>query len=318
MIKEKFMLIVEKIKNSNTKQKIIAGGSVLGVAVVIAGVIVGLNLHSQKVANGGLTDNQLKKAVAAEQKATGAVTVEEANENAKKLVESKTASLTEEEKKEVEKKIEESGVNPENAIGVNEIINEVKPQPVQETSKQEETQPVQETPKQEQSSQPIQETPKQEQPAPAPEQPKQETPKPEPAPEPEPTPEPPKQNNPAAGTYNAEMSAWLNQFLIDNAFEYTNVTGMSQFISSIDRGEIPAAGTIKISRVDGRMNGPTAVVGPHYFSTKTEDCQYWEEVFDSTLYHDALYNHTVRVRVFDDGNGGWYVNAYYLVDEDGL
>lgn len=314
MIKEKFVMIIEKIKNSNTKQKIIAGGSVLGVAVVIAGVIVGLNLHSQKVANGGLTDKQLKKAVAAEQKATGAVTVEEANENAKKLVESKTASLTEEEKKEVEKKVEESGVNPENAIEVNEIINEVKPQPVQETPKQEETQPVQETPK---VSEP--ETPKQEQPAPAPEpeQPKQETPKPEPAPAPEPTPEPPKQNNPAAGTYNAEMSSWLNQVLIDNAFEYENVYGMNKFIPAIDRGEIPAAGTITIDPISKRMNGPTAVVGPYYFSTKTEDSQYWEEVFDSTLYHDAIYGHTVRVRVFNDGNGGWYVNAYYLTTPDG-
>lgn len=316
MIKEKFMLIVEKIKNSNTKQKLIVGGSVLGVAVVIAGVIVGLNLHSQKVANGGLTDKQLKKAVAAEQKATGAVTVEEANENTKKLVESKTASLTEEEKKEIEKKVEESGVNPENAIEVNEIINEVKPQetqqevsqPVQETPKQEEIQPVQETPK---VSEP--ETPKQEQPAPAPEQPKQETPKPEPAPEPE----PPKQNNPAAGTYNAEMSAWLNQVLIDNAIEYENDYGMNKFISAIDRGEIPAAGTIKISLVDGRMNGPTAVVGPYYFNTKPEDYQYWADVFHTTLYHDALYRHTVRVRVFNDGNGGWYVNAYYLTTPDG-
>ena len=140
----------------------------------------------------------------------------------------------------------------------------------------------------------------------------QETPKPEPAPAPEPTPEPPKQNNPAAGTYNAEMSSWLNQVLININTIYMNNAGMSEFASAIDRGEIPEAGTINRGN---QMNGPTAVVGPYYFNTKTEDRQYWKDVFHNNLYHVQLSSHSLWVRVFNDGNGGWYVNAYYMTHE---
>lgn len=306
MIKEKFNFIIEKIKNSNTKQRIIAGGVALGLVLGIVGIGVGVNLHSQKVANGGLTNKQLKKAVAAEQKATNSIDTEKYTELVKEDVESKTASMTEEEKKEVEKKVEENGGNKENPIDVSNAIAEVKPE--ETSAKEEEEAPQPSEPTQvEKPSQPEQQP---SQPAEQPSQkPQEETPKPQPEPE------KPKPNNPSAGTYNAEMSSWLNQVLINNGIEETNTYGMETFISSIDRGEIPAAGTIKVSHLDGSMNGPTEVVGPYYFNTKTEDCQYWDNVFNSSLCHDSLYIGAVRVRVFNDGNGGWYVNAYYMTFE---
>jgi len=305
MIKEKFNFIIEKIKNTNTKQRIIAGGVALGLVLGIVGISVGVNLHSQKVANGGLTDKQLKKAVAAEQKATNSINTEKYTELVKEDVESKTASMTEEEKKEVEKKVEENGGNKENPIDVSNAIAEVKPE--EEPAKEEAPQPSEST-QVEKPSQPEQQP---SQPAQQPSQkPQEETPKPQPEPE------KPKPNNPSAGTYNAEMSSWLNQVLIDNGTEDTGTYGMESFISSVDRGEIPAAGTIKTDPIVGKMNGPTAVVGPYYFNTKTEDSQYWMNIFTSSLYHDSLYISAVRVRVFNDGNGGWYVNAYYMTFEE--
>lgn len=314
MIKEKFNFIIEKIKNSNTKQRIIAGGVVLVLVLGIVGIGVGVNLHSQKVANGGLTNKQLKKAVAAEQKSTNSIDTEEYTKLVKEDVESKTASMTEEEKKEVEKKVEENGGNKENPIDVSNAIAEVKPEetPAKEEAPQpsESTQVEKPSQPEQQPSQPAEQPSQPSQPAQQPSQkPQEETPKPQPEPE------KPKPNNPSAGTYNAEMSSWLNQVLINNGIEETNTYGMETFISSIDRGEIPAAGTIKVSHLDGSMNGPTEVVGPYYFNTKTEDCQYWDNVFNSSLCHDSLYIGAVRVRVFNDGNGGWYVNAYYMTFE---
>lgn len=308
MIKEKFNFIIEKIKNSNTKQRIIAGGVALGLVLGIVGISVGVNLHSQKVANGGLTNKQLKKAVAAEQKATNSIDTEEYKKLVKEDVESKTASMTEEEKKEVEKKVEENGGNKDNPIDVSNAIAEVKPE---ETPAKEEEKVIP------QPSEPVQVEQQPSQPEQQPNQPSQQpSQKPqEETPKPQPEPEKPKPNNPSAGTYNAEMSSWLNQVLINNGLEETNTYGMDDFISSVDRGEVPAAGTIKVDPISGEMNGSTAVVGPYYFNTKPEDYQYWADVFHSSLYHDSLYVHAVRVRVFNDGNGGWYVNAYYMTFE---
>lgn len=313
MIKEKFNFIIEKIKNSNTKQRIIAGGVALGLVLGIVGIGVGVNLHSQKVANGGLTNKQLKKAVAAEQKATNSIDTEKYTELVKEDVESKTASMTEEEKKEVEKKVEENGGNKENPIDVSNAIAEVKPE--ETSAKEEEEAPQPSEPTQvEKPSQPEQQPSQPEQqpsqPAQQPSQkPQEETPKPQPEPE------KPKPNNPSSGTYNAEMSSWLNQVLIDNGIETVNLYGLDEFKSIVDRGEIPAAGTIEVDPFSGRMNSTTAVVGPYYFNTKTEDSQYWMNVFNSSLTHDSLYIGAVRVRVFNDGNGGWYVNAYYMTFE---
>lgn len=314
MIKEKFNFIIEKIKNSNTKQRIIAGGVAIGLVLGIVGIGVGVNLHSQKVANGGLTNKQLKKAVAAEQKATNSIDTEEYTKMVKEDVESKTASMTEEEKKEVEKKVEENGGNKENPIDVSNAIAEIKPEETPAKEEEKVTPQPSEPVQVEKPSQPEQ---KPSQPAEQPSQPEQKpSQKPqEETPKPQPEPEKPKPNNPAAGTYNAEMTSWLNQVLINNGTEDTGTYGMESFISYVDRGEIPAAGTIKVSHLDGSMNGPTAVVGPYYFNTKTEDSQYWMNVFTSSLYHDSLYIHAVRVRVFNDGNGGWYVNAYYMTFE---
>ena len=311
MIKEKFNFIIEKIKNSNTKQRIIAGGVALGLVLGIVGISVGVNLHSQKVANGGLTNKQLKKAVAAEQKATNSIDTEEYKKLVKEDVESKTASMTEEEKKEVEKKVEENGGNKDNPIDVSNAIAEVKPE--ETPAKEEEKvipQPSEPVQVEQQPSQPAEQPSQPSQPAEQPSQkPQEETPKPQPEPE---KPEP---NNPSAGTYNAEMTSWLNQVLINNGIETINFYGLDEFKSIVDRGEIPAAGTIKVDPISGEMNGPTAVVGPYYFNTKTEDTQYWDNVFSSSLYNDSLYVHTLRVRVFNDGNGGWYVNAYYMTFE---
>lgn len=312
MIKEKFNFIIEKIKNSNTKQRIIAGGVALGLVLGIVGISVGVNLHSQKVANGGLTNKQLKKAVAAEQKSTNSIDTEEYTKLVKEDVESKTASMTEEEKKEVEKKVEENGGNKENPIDVSNAIAEVKPEetPAKEEEVPQPSEPTQVEKPSQPEQQPSQPEQQPSQPAQQPSQkPQEETPKPQPEPE------KPKPNNPSAGTYNAEMSSWLNQVLIDNGIETVNLYGLDEFKSIVDRGEIPAAGTIKVDPISGEMNGPTAVVGPYYFNTKTEDSQYWMNVFNSSLTHDSLYIGAVRVRVFNDGNGGWYVNAYYMTFE---
>ena len=297
------------IKGASLPQ-LIAGG-VICTTLVAGGVttVLGINNNTEKKNNEALTKN-------IQQIESSTLTSNNKNKIEKETSTITTESITslaleednKDEKKKsnnsevVESKLNQEGDNPQisNTIECNpeELLKEqIK---AQENTKNEivEEQPKQEIPKQE--------------------IPKQETPKPEPAPEPEPTPEPPKQNNPAAGTYNAEMSSWLNQVLINNVIENENVYGMNKFISAIDRGEIPVAGSITIDPIGKRMNGPTAVVGPYYFNTKPEDYQYWGDVFNSTLYHDALYGGRVRVRVFNDGNGGWYVNAYYLVDEDGL
>ena len=308
MIKEKFNFIIEKIKNSNTKQRIIAGGVALGLVLGIVGVSVGVNLHSQKVANGGLTNKQVKKAVAAEQKATNSIDTEEYTKLVKEDVESKTASMTEEEKKEVEKKVEENGGNKDNPIDVSNAIAEVKPEETPAKEEEKVTpQPSEPTQVEQQPSQPAEQPSQPNQPAEQPSQkPQEETPKPQPEPE------KPKPNNPSAGTYNAEMSSWLNQVLCNINTIYSDDMGMDEFSSAIDRGEIPAAGTINLGF---QMNSTTAVVGPYYFNTKTEDRQYWWNVFDNNLYNDALSSHDLWVRVFNDGNGGWYVNAYYMTTE---
>lgn len=213
--------------------------------------------------------------------------------------ETKTVDLEKEIKKDDSNNNENKiidGVKEENQTH-EEFTSDNKSQETPNESKPQESLPKEEVSQSSQPSQPAQ------QPS---QKPQEETPKPQPEPE------KPKPNNPSAGTYNAEMSSWLNQVLCNINTIYSDDMGMDEFSSAIDRGEIPAAGTINLGF---QMNSTTEVVGPYYFNTKTEDRQYWKDVFHNNLYSDALSSHDLWVRVFNDGNGGWYVNAYYMTTE---
>lgn len=298
----------------NIVSKISAGIKGATIPQIIAGGVVCTTLVAGGVAVASKTNNDsnLKETATA---------VKEISMN--KFSNIETSSLTSKENNNYEKETKTADLEKEMKKDDNNNENKTIDEVEEENQTQEEftsDNKLQETPNEskQQKSLPKEEVSQPSQPAEQPSQPEQKpSQKPqEETPKPQPEPEKPKPNNPSAGTYNAEMSSWLNQVLINNGIEETNTYGMETFISSIDRGEIPAAGTIKVSHLDGSMNGPTEIVGPYYFNTKTEDCQYWDNVFNSSLCHDSLYIGAVRVRVFNDGNGGWYVNAYYMTFEE--
>ena len=295
--------IVSKISagiKGATIPQIIAGGVVC--TTLVAGgmtTVLGINNNGEKKNNEALAKNN---------QSIESSTLTSYNKN-KKNIEKETSTITENIIREGEKK--ESDLNQE--VNDSQNFDEINLDNSKEKEYTKESSGSQDSNKTESNLKEIIEEPMEPQESPkneiVVEEPQEETPKPQPEPE------KPKPNNPAAGTYNAEMTSWLNQVLINNGTEDTGTYGMESFISYVDRGEIPAAGTIKVSHLDGSMNGPTAVVGPYYFNTKTEDMQYWDNVFSSSLCHDSLYIGAVRVRVFNDGNGGWYVNAYYMTFE---
>ena len=295
--------IVSKISagiKGATIPQIIAGGVVC--TTLVAGgmtTVLGINNNGEKKNNEALAKNN---------QSIESSTLTSYNKN-KKNIEKETSTITENIIREGEKK--ESDLNQE--VNDSQNFDEINLDNSKEKEYTKESSGSQDSNKTESNLKEIIEEPMEPQESPkneiVVEEPQEETPKPQPEPE------KPKPNNPSAGTYNAEMSSWLNQVLINNGLEETNTYGMDDFISSVDRGEVPAAGTIEVDPFSGRMNSTTAVVGPYYFNTKTEDCQYWDNVFNSSLCHDSLYIGAVRVRVFNDGNGGWYVNAYYMTFE---
>ena len=295
--------IVSKISagiKGATIPQIIAGGVVC--TTLVAGgmtTVLGINNNGEKKNNEALAKNN---------QSIESSTLTSYNKN-KKNIEKETSTITENIIREGEKK--ESDLNQE--VNDSQNFDEINLDNSKEKEYTKESSGSQDSNKTESNLKEIIEEPMEPQESPkneiVVEEPQEETPKPQPEQE------KPKPNNPSAGTYNAEMSSWLNQVLIDNGIETVNLYGLDEFKSIVDRGEIPAAGTIEVDPFSGRMNSTTAVVGPYYFNTKTEDMQYWDNVFSSSLCHDSLYIGAVRVRVFNDGNGGWYVNAYYMTFE---
>lgn len=292
--------IVSKISagiKGATIPQIIAGGVVC--TTLVAGgmtTVLGINNNGEKKNNEALAKNN---------QSIESSTLTSYNKN-KKNIEKETSTITENIVKEGEKK--ESDLNQE--VNDSQNFDEINLDNSKEKEYTEGSCGSQDSNKTESNSKENIEEPMEPQ-----ESPKNETVVEEPqeeAPKPQPEPEKPKPNNPSAGTYNAEMSSWLNQVLCNINTIYSGAIGMDEFSSAIDRGEIPAAGTINLGF---QMNSTTEVVGPYYFNTKTEDRQYWWNVFDTNLYNDALYSHNLWVRVFNDGNGGWYVNAYYMTTE---
>lgn len=292
--------IVSKISagiKGATIPQIIAGGVVC--TTLVAGgmtTVLGINNNGEKKNNEALAKNT---------QSVESSTLTSYNKN-KKNIEKETSTITENIVKESEKK--ESDLNQE--VNDSQNFDEINLDNSKEKEYTKGSCGSQDSNKTESNLKEIIEEPMEPQ-----ESPKNEIVVEEPqeeAPKPQPEPEKPKPNNPSAGTYNSEMSSWLNQVLCNINTIYSDDMGMDEFSSAIDRGEIPAAGTINLGF---QMNSTTEVVGPYYFNTKTEDRQYWKDVFHNNLYSDALSSHDLWVRVFNDGNGGWYVNAYYMTTE---